>query len=125
MEETLKKRLERDALFLSKTVRLLHISKPFIRIVTSFMEARRLHKKFEFLYAKNRKILGKIFYVKNKKSRVLRSYKVLETLYLEEKDTMVVKYRERIFLKNGIIRERTAKKFQNIKILEHKLGRAL
>lgn len=122
MEETLKKRLERDALFLSKMVRSFE---PFIRMVASFMEARRLHKKFESLYAKNRKILGKIFYVKNKKSRVLRSYKVLETLYLEEKDTMVVKYRERIFLKNGIIRERTAKKFQDIKILEHKLGRAL
>lgn len=122
MEETLKKRLERDALFLSKMARSFA---PFIRIVASFMEARRLHKKFESLYAKNRKILGKIFYVKNKKSRILRSYKVLETLYLEEKDTMVVKYRERIFLKNGVIHERTAKKFQDIKILEHKLRRAL
>jgi len=98
---------------------------PFIGIMTSFLEAHRLHKKFEFLYAKNRRILGKIFYVKNKKSRVLRSYKVLETLYLEEKDTVVVKYRERIFLKNGVIHERTTKKFQDIKILEHKLGRAL
>ena len=81
---------------------------PFIRIIAPFLEARRLHN--EVLYAKNRRILGKIFYVKNKKSRVLRSYKVLETLYLEEKDTMVVKYRERIFLKNGVIHERTAKK---------------
>ena len=62
MEETLKKRLERDSLFLSKMVRSFA---PFVRIVARFMEARRLHKKFEFLYAKNRRILGKNFYVKN------------------------------------------------------------
>lgn len=122
MEETLKKRLERDALFLSKMVRSFA---PFIKIMDSFVRAHVLHKKFEFLYAKNKRVLGKNFYIKNNKNRVLRSYKLLETLYLEEKDIMVVKYRERIFLKNGVVRERTAKRFQDIKILEHKLGRAL
>lgn len=125
METTLKRRLEKDILSFSKMMRLLLISEPFIKIVDSFMRARISYKKFEVLYAKNRRILGKNFYIRNSKNRVLRSYKVLETLYLEEKDIMVVKYRERIFLKNGVIHERTAKKFQDIKILEHKLGRAL
>ena len=81
-------------------------------------------EKFNSLYLKNRKILGKTFYVKNSKGKVLKSYKVLETMYLEAKSTMVIKYRERIFLKNGV-RERVTKRWQDIKILEHKLGRAL
>lgn len=124
METTLKRSLERDILSFSKMMRLLLISEPFINIVDSLIRARISYKKFEPLYAKNRRILGKNFYVKNK-SKIQRSYRVLETLYLEEKDIMVVKYRERVFLKNGTVRERTTKKFQDIKILEHKLGRAL
>ena len=76
------------------------------------------------LYLKNRKILGKTFYVKNSKGKVLKSYKILETMYLEAKSTMVIKYRERIFLKDGI-HERVTKRWQDIKILEHKLGRTL
>ena len=81
--------------------------------------------KINLLYLKNRRILGKTFYIKNSKGKVLKSYKILETLYLETKSTMVIKYRERIFLKDGTVYEKVIKRWQDVKILENRLGRTL
>ena len=102
----------------------------FMSIMTAAID-RANQKKFLLrlkLSILSRKLCQEVFYLTDRKGEIKRSYEITKTKVVESTEGMPlrlkVKFREEIYSQKGVI-IKTRVKFQDLSILEKKLGRAL